>query len=385
MAVLVRRACAAPVLRRSRTKQLSATTASEINAPPVLFPIPVARRIEAIAFRRGTFTLGSGVGCGVVGVFGFRIVGVGIVFNHLDMPISQNNARIVALIARTHTTADVSFDDHSRPTMPTFPVVAHIHCIAIEGADARRFAQTQFSGDVDALAPGHWQWNAWLNAQGRVQALMQLVDAGNESLFAMLRGGDAQAIHAALARYLLRAKAKLTIRALTARAGGPLPSGTVQRDADSMVLGYGPRSLRLAPVDADAVVDPPANTGWRLADIRAGWPTLAAEAQPKFLPPALGLEHLGAIAFDKGCYPGQEIAARLHYRGGHKHRLCHLGGASPLPLGDIRSATGAVQASILDTVRSADGYDSLAVLAFDTDNKISILDNIYIINKKFDP
>ncbi|MGH8147395.1 MAG: YgfZ/GcvT domain-containing protein [Rhodanobacteraceae bacterium] len=267
--------------------------------------------------------------------------------------------------------------------MPTFPVLAHIHCIAIEGADARRFAQTQFSGDVDALAPGHWQWNAWLTAQGRVQALMQLVDAGDGRLLGVLRGGDSQAIHAALARYLLRSKAKLAIQPLTARAGGPLPSGTVQRDADNMVLGYGSHSLRLAPVDAGAVVDISANVDWRLTDIRAGWPTLAADAQPKFLPPALGLERLGAVAFDKGCYPGQEIVARLHYRGGHKHGLCHISGSQPLPLGDVRSATGALQASILDTVARADGCDSLAILDIDVSNQINILDDVYTINRKF--
>jgi folate-binding protein YgfZ len=39
------------------------------------------------------------------------------------------------------------------------------------------------------------------------------------------------------------------------------------------------------------------------------------------LPPALSLEQLPAIAFDKGCYPGQEMVARLHYRGGHKRHL----------------------------------------------------------------
>jgi folate-binding protein YgfZ len=264
------------------------------------------------------------------------------------------------------------------------PVVAHFHCLAIEGIDARRFAQTQFSGDVDALAPDRWQWNAWLNAQGRVQALMQLVDAGDGRLLGVLRGGDARAIHAALARYLLRSKAKLTIHTLTARAAGPLPSGSVQWAADSMVLGFGERSLRLTP-DEGAIVDPSANAQWRLADIRAGWPMLAANAQPKFSPPALGLERLGAVAFDKGCYPGQEIAARLHYRGGHKHRLYHVSGTPPLPVGDIHGLAGnSVQASILDTVSHADGSDSLAVVGVDANSEINILGNLYTINKKFD-
>jgi folate-binding protein YgfZ len=202
------------------------------------------------------------------------------------------------------------------------PLIGDAHCILIEGNDARRFAQAQFSGNVDALAPGYWQWNAWLTPQGRVSALMHLVDAGDGRLLAVLRGGDADASRAGLARYLLRQRAALRVEAFACRSGDPATMGTVAIDAGEIVLGYGPRSLRLGttanePPDADA------RTTWRLEDIRQGWPSLPG-GELLFLPPALGLEHLQAVSFDKGCYPGQEIAARLHYRGGHKHRLYHL-------------------------------------------------------------
>src|SRR5690348_1615449 len=202
------------------------------------------------------------------------------------------------------------------------PTIGPVQCIAIEGAGARRFAQAQFSGNVDALAPGHWQWNAWLTPQGRVRALMHLVDTGDGNLLAVLRGGDAQEIRTALSRYLLRLPVTLAVREFGCHADGPADSGTVASDGTDVVLGYGSRSLRLRtamgpPVDAGA------RSAWLLEDIRAGWPTLPV-GEPEFLPPALGLEHLQAVSFDKGCYPGQEIAARLRYRGGHKHRLYHL-------------------------------------------------------------
>jgi folate-binding protein YgfZ len=51
---------------------------------------------------------------------------------------------------------------------------------------------------------------------------------------------------------------------------------------------------------------------------------LAPECSGEFVPQALGLEHLDAIRFDKGCYPGQEIAARLHFRGGNKRHAVRL-------------------------------------------------------------
>lgn len=270
--------------------------------------------------------------------------------------------------------------------MSTFSVINHIDCLVIEGVDARRFAQTQFSGDVDSLTPRQWQWNAWLTAQGRVQALMHLVDAGDGRLLAVLRGGDVQATLAGLARFLLRTQASIRPLACTGRFGGPLPMFSVQTQTgdEGIVLGFGQRSLMLGPRQSDAI-DVDAQTAWRLTDIRAGWPSLPGDGQPRFLPPALGLEHLGAVSFGKGCFPGQEIAARLHYRGGHKHRLCHIRGKVPLPAGDIRSPDGAPQGCVLDTAAASDGYEALAVLDVNSDIGINILGNIYTIESRFDP
>jgi folate-binding protein YgfZ len=267
--------------------------------------------------------------------------------------------------------------------MTVFPAIGSAQCIVMQGVDARRFAQMQFSGDVDALAPAHWQWNAWLNAQGRVRALMQLADAGDGRLLAVLRGGDAEATHTALARYLLRLRATLVVETFAARSGGPVAAGTVEREAaGTVVLGYGTRSLRLEPPSQPSL-DTDALARWRLADIRAGWPNLPS-GEPALLPPALGLEHLGAVAFDKGCYPGQEIVARLHFRGGHKWRLCRLHGPAPLPLGEVRDAAGRVAGWVFDAVPSADGIEALAAVYLDTSIEINLLGNLYKIDSRFD-
>lgn len=263
-----------------------------------------------------------------------------------------------------------------------FPVIGTVQCIAMHGVDARRFAQAQFSGDVDALVPGSWQWNAWLTARGRVCALMHLADPGDGRLLAVLRGGDAETLRTMLAGYLFRLRATLTVETFTARSGGPVPSGTVEQETDSLVLGYGTRSLRLdrlsgSPADADA------RDRWRLADIRQGWPNLPPGG-PALLPPALGLERLHAVAFDKGCYPGQEIAARLHYRDGHKWRLCRLHGPAPLSLGEARDVAGATVAWVLDAVGSAVGVEALATVQLGSLSKINILGSTYAVEPEFD-
>lgn len=259
------------------------------------------------------------------------------------------------------------------------PTIGHVQCIMIEGADARRFAQAQFSGDVDALAPGHWQWNAWLTPQGRVRALMHLADPGDGTLLAVLRGGDAQETRTALARYLLRTKATLAVRDFTCRAGGAAAPATAASDDGEVVLGYGSRSLRLGTADG-APVDPDAGLAWRLAEIREGWPTLPA-GEPEFLPPALGLQHLQAVSFDKGCFPGQEIAARLRYRGGHKHRLYHLQRQARQPYGTAIFPDGV---TCLDAVSHDGTVDVLAVGPVDLPDEIGGAGQAFRVVSGFD-
>ena len=57
--------------------------------------------------------------------------------------------------------------------------------------------------------------------------------------------------------------------------------------------------------------------------IRQGIPLLHTSTSGRFLPQELNLDRLDAVSFTKGCYPGQEIIARLRYRGAVKRRLCH--------------------------------------------------------------
>lgn len=237
-------------------------------------------------------------------------------------------------------------------------------CIEISGADARSFAQAQFAGDVHALQAGHWQWNAWLDAKGGVRALMHLADLGDGRLLALLRGGDAQALCADLQRFVLRARVSVEpSNGWYRHAGPPLAPGTISMQADAFGFGHGDRSLWLKRGEAMANA---ADEDLRLADIRQGWPTLPP-GDHRFLPPALGLEHLGAVSFAKGCYPGQEIAARLHYRGGHKLRLAHVRSGSELTAGQPLSPA-TPRTMVLDALPVPGGYEALAVLEEDAGN-----------------
>src|SRR5690606_33636323 len=73
------------------------------------------------------------------------------------------------------------------------------------------------------------------------------------------------------------------------------------------------------------------STSWRLQEIRAGQPSIYPETRELLIAQMLNLDTLNAISFKKGCYTGQEIIARLHYRGTVKRRLYRAHGATPAP------------------------------------------------------
>lgn len=57
---------------------------------------------------------------------------------------------------------------------------------------------------------------------------------------------------------------------------------------------------------------------------KTGLPWITAQSTENFIPQHLNLDQLGIIDFDKGCYPGQEIVARLHFLGKVKKRMQYI-------------------------------------------------------------
>lgn len=267
--------------------------------------------------------------------------------------------------------------------MASFASLGHRDALVIAGDAARGFLQGQLSGDLRQLQPGRWQWNAWLDPRGRVCALLHLADPGDGRLLAVLRGGDAAGFAAELGRFRLRARVAINPVRFAALAGPAREPGLAVPTDDGFQLGYGERSLHLSRAQPTAA-DPGAANAFALADIHAGWPTLPA-AEPALLAPALSLERLGAVAFDKGCYRGQEIAARLHWRGGHKYRLARLQGIKELPAaGTVCGATTALAKAFSVAVDGSRVWQGLAVIPITSSNEINIMGNTYTIESRFD-
>jgi hypothetical protein len=127
-------------------------------------------------------------------------------------------------------------------------------------------------------------------------------------------------------------------------------------------------SHRWLAIQAADAVNPTSGdrSRWRWMDIAAGLPQVYAASSEEFVAQMLNLDALGAIAFDKGCYTGQEVIARAHYRGRVKRRMQRFRthAAQELAPGTAGRFTDGRAFKIVDAVRGEDGAcEFLAVAA----------------------
>lgn len=228
--------------------------------------------------------------------------------------------------------------------------------ITLAGADAPGFANAQFSSDVLSLGVGRWQWSGWLDPKGRVRTLLQVARLADDRFIVVPRGGDGEALAADLRRFVFRSKVKLTVSTPLHIADGDAfdDMHATELDDGTLVLGEGDASLHVgARDDGDA---------WLTRHIERGYAWLPDDALNALLPPALSMERLNAVAFNKGCFPGQEIAARLHYLGGHKRHLRVVESELPVQQGESLRIDGREAGIVLMSKDFASKHLSLVVL-----------------------
>ena len=97
---------------------------------------------------------------------------------------------------------------------------------------------------------------------------------------------------------------------------------------------------------------------WRLLDIADGAAQVYAATSEEFVAQMLNLDALDGIAFDKGCYTGQEVIARAHYRGRVKRRLQRFLSRGPVAkpaIGESGQLADGRTFKVVEAVRLADG------------------------------
>jgi folate-binding protein YgfZ len=227
--------------------------------------------------------------------------------------------------------------------------------LAFRGPDAARFLQGQLSADVEKLGAGATTLAGLHSPQGRTVAVLALLRTAVEEVLAVLPRELVGAVEQRLRKFILRAKVRIEdlsepIRVVGARKGSESASEWTLRWGDRRLLLVSSARAGEFTGGADERAE------WERADISAGLPQIYTATSEAFVAQMLNLDLLGAIAFDKGCYTGQEVIARAHYRGRVKRRLQRwhaVAGAAPRAGDSARTVDGRA----LTVVRTAPGID----------------------------
>ncbi len=245
----------------------------------------------------------------------------------------------------------------------------------ISGADAVTFIQGQVTNDIAGADLGTSRLAGYCTAQGRLLATMVMVHmpvVANDppALSVLIRQDIAESVVKRLKMFVMRAKVSITssplsvsgvsttqegLAQLESLLGHPLPTTAWQARHHPTGVWIAaaqsaaqPAQLRwwwLTDISHTSVKEGLKNTlalrptaAWHAQDIEAGLPWVTAATQDLFIPQTLNLDLIEGVSFTKGCYPGQEIVARSHYRGTVKRRMA---------LGTIAAEHNQAPASVL--------------------------------------
>ncbi|HEY0387951.1 MAG TPA: hypothetical protein VGC71_05900 [Gaiellales bacterium] len=224
-------------------------------------------------------------------------------------------------------------------------------CFTAEGPDTAALLQSLLSNDVDAAGPGGAVYALLLTPKARVISDLELYNIGARYVVAC-PPERAGLVEQAIVRARFRRKVDLAPSAhVVVWGGGAAPLATLETPA-------GPLRLVAEP---PAGLDPPET--WEIARVEAGIPVFGREFDEASMPAEAGLVPR-AVSFTKGCYPGQEPVARLHYRGHANRGLrgLELSAALPEPGSPVLAGDREVGRASSPVVSPRFGPISLAVL-----------------------
>ncbi|MDP3558988.1 MAG: hypothetical protein Q8R79_01375 [Legionellaceae bacterium] len=210
----------------------------------------------------------------------------------------------------------------SLPT-PSLFHLPHLCALSLLGDNAATFLQGQVTCDVLSIAPGSAQKGALCNLQGRVMSLFYVIT--QPTLMLILPHDMLETTIRALKTAALLSGVKLQKNEACHIYGLYHQKACAAPDLIQTYLLSPQQALWLVPhtyAIEDTYNKPlESEINWHQAQLHDTEISIYSSTQGLFLPQALDLDKKGYISFDKGCYKGQEIIARMHYRGKRKHHL----------------------------------------------------------------
>ncbi|MCW9047613.1 MAG: folate-binding protein YgfZ [Gammaproteobacteria bacterium] len=226
--------------------------------------------------------------------------------------------------------------------------LSHHGLISIDGEDATDFLQGQLTNDVRDVSLSHSQLSAYCTHKGRMLANFRLFKRA-ESYYIQLPEELLEPILKRINMFILMSKVcikdssnsliKIGVSGPTAneKLAELIPELPLNTDDSTQVNGYTIikcaghiaryeiygelEAMKTLWEHLDVNAAPAGAGAWETLDILAGIPTITPETSEAFVPQMTNMHVINGVNFQKGCYTGQEVVARMQYLGKLKRRM----------------------------------------------------------------
>ncbi len=257
--------------------------------------------------------------------------------------------------------------------------------LAVGGSDRHVFLHGQFINDLNLIEEPAAQISAWCNAKGQLITNFIIINTGIAYLL-IFKADLKEFVQKRLGMFVMRSDVTINDISDTSPLVGLANVSANRNDLPSLLKDFPTEPGEINAFDGLIVVCHPDGSGrylitgsvealiknsakfisivtmtgshaWDLLDILAGLPWVTSSTQEQYLPQMLNLDALKGLSYQKGCYPGQEIIARLHYRGEVKKRLSLIQSGQPLSIDDqlISEQSNGKAGTVINSATHPDG------------------------------
>jgi folate-binding protein YgfZ len=223
-----------------------------------------------------------------------------------------------------------------------------IGLILVSGADASDFLQNQLSNDIDLIDESSLQISSYSTPKGRLLGIFRVVQVSNGYILVTTRPMVLPLLQQ-LYKYIVQSQVTLADAsdyfarfAIVTDNPDVLSHSLLPATINAVIQNDSVISIRLEPLasqqrfllmclsadeaiglwkELSAKLKVASYASWHLSEIKAGIPAIHPQTSEEFVLQMANLGALGGVSFKKGCYPGQEIVARMQYLGKLKRRM----------------------------------------------------------------
>jgi folate-binding protein YgfZ len=248
--------------------------------------------------------------------------------------------------------------------------------LRLTGCDVQSFLQGQFSNDINALKENTVQLNAYCQHQGKIMALIWVMKKADKYFLSLPKELASEIIKKLT---MFKMMADVIIENVSDEI---MQLGVIDETIKNVFRLNNQQSIMLnepySRLDFELEKD---NSKWEKACIDNELPEVWLKTVEKFVPQLLNLDiNEVGVNFAKGCYPGQEVVARLHYLGKSKRRMRVFECNGEVQVGDKLIAENSISAKssgvVVRCVKFSPKSFCLATIEIAHENDEIVLNNI---------